>query len=86
MLQLHPDGTGQEILVGSDVLAGQAPQVVVPANVWQGSCLVEGGEYALLGCTVAPGFDYADYEDGRRGQLISQYGEFHQLITRLTPG
>jgi len=84
MLQLLPDGRGKEVIIGSDVLAGHEPQVVVPSGVWQGSCLVEGGEYALLGCTVAPGFDYGDYEHGSRESLIEQHMNFEKLITRLT--
>jgi predicted cupin superfamily sugar epimerase len=84
MLQLDPDGRGREVLLGPDVLAGQQPQVVVPAGVWQGLCLVPGGEFALLGCTVAPGFEYADYEHGRRDDLIAAYPAFRDLITRLT--
>src|SRR5207249_3960045 len=58
MLQLHEDGRGEEIILGSDVLAGQQPQVLVRRGVWQGSYLLPGGEFALLGCTVAPGFEY----------------------------
>lgn len=84
MLQLHPDGTGRTVVLGADVLAGQEPQVVVPRGVWQGSYLEEG-DFALLGCTVAPGFDYADYEDGRRDELTRAYPRFAELIARLTP-
>lgn len=83
MLQLFPDGTGQEICIGPDVLAGQQPQVIVPRGVWQGSFLPEG-EFALLGCTVAPGFDFADYADANRKELLQQYPQYGELITRLT--
>ncbi len=84
MLQLLPDGSGRTVVLGSDVLAGQQPQLVVPRGVWQGSFL-ESGEFALLGCTVAPGFDYADYEHGQREELLRQYPTFAELIERLTP-
>ncbi len=84
MLQLFPDGKGQEIILGPDVLAGQAPQVVVPKNVWQGSLLEPGGDFALLGCTVAPGFDFADYEDGDRESLRKKYPGFSGLVAKLT--
>src|SRR5262245_48316309 len=66
MLQLAPDGSGQTVVLGQDVLAGQQVQTMVPHGVWQGSLLEPGGKFALLGCTVAPGFDYADYEHGAR--------------------
>ena len=70
MLQLLPDGRGKTVTIGLDLRAGMMPQVVVPRGVWQGSRLVAGGKFALLGCTVAPGFDFADYEHGRRTDLI----------------
>jgi predicted cupin superfamily sugar epimerase len=85
MLQLHPDRHGEVATLGSDWRSGQSPQIVVPAGVWQGSRLVPGGEYALLGTTVAPGFDYADYETGEREVLAKQYPEFAQMIRELTP-
>ncbi len=84
MLQLPPGGPGREVVLGPDVLAGHQPQVVVPGGVWQGSLLVAGGEFALLGCTVAPGFEYADYEHGRRDALVAQYPAHAELIRRLT--
>jgi uncharacterized protein len=84
MLQLFPDGSGKTILLGSDATRGQSPQVVVPRGVWQGSALEPGGAYALLGCTVAPGFEYADYETGRREELRGQYSEFGEWIRKLT--
>jgi predicted cupin superfamily sugar epimerase len=85
MLQLRPDGGSEFLTLGQDIEAGQRLQVVVPAGTWQGSFLNEGGEYALLGCTVAPGFDYADYETGSRGDLLKEYPEQEELIVRLTP-
>jgi predicted cupin superfamily sugar epimerase len=83
MLQLRPDGTGKVITLGPDILEGQAPQVVVPAGVWQGSWL-ESGSFALLGTTMAPGFDFTDYEAGDRAELTRTYPEFANLIARLT--
>ena len=84
MLQLDPDGTGKSIVLGNDIINGQLPQVVVPHGVWQGSSLEPGGRFALLGCTVAPGFDYADYEHGDRSALLSRYPNHAELIQRLT--
>jgi predicted cupin superfamily sugar epimerase len=84
MLHLYPDGQGREVLLGPDLARGQRPQVVVPRGVWQGSLLEPGGDFALLGCTVAPGFDYADYETGERADLLARYPAFADLIRRLT--
>jgi predicted cupin superfamily sugar epimerase len=86
MLQLLPDGSGQIVDIGSDLLAGQSPQVIVPAGIWQGARLASGGRWALLGTTVAPGFEFADYEHADRGGLLARYPEFGVLITALTRG
>lgn len=85
MLQLHPNGDSEVLTLGQDIVAGQQLQVVVPRGTWQGSVLNEGGEFALMGCTVAPGFEYSDYEGGSRGDLLKEYPEQEELITRLTP-
>jgi predicted cupin superfamily sugar epimerase len=84
MLQLSPDGTGRVVTIGNDLAAGHGPQVVVPAGVWQGCRLLGGGRWALMGCTVAPGFDYADYSAGDRAKLIASYPKFAEVITALT--
>jgi predicted cupin superfamily sugar epimerase len=84
MLQLDPGGS-KEIVLGQNLLAGQQVQVLAPRGVWQGSLLEPGGDFALLGCTVAPGFDYADYEHGNRAELLAQFPQHAELIRRLTP-
>jgi uncharacterized protein len=85
MLQLWPDGSTRMLTLGADLQAGQVPQLVVPGGVWQGSVLVDGGRFGLLGCTMAPGFDYADYETGRRDDLSRCYPTVKEMIARLTP-
>jgi uncharacterized protein len=85
MLQLWPDGSGKEVILGLDILAGHALQLVVPAGVWQGTRLLGESGFALLGCTVAPGFDYADYRSGTRSELIARWPAFAEETTRLTP-
>lgn len=84
MLQLFPDGSGREVLIGSDILAGERPQVIVPPGVWQGTRLEPGAEFILLGATMTPGFDYDDYEQGSRGSLIEEYPEYAAVISALT--
>jgi predicted cupin superfamily sugar epimerase len=84
MLQLWPDGSGKLLLIGTDLERGMAPQVVVPHGVWQGARLVAGGEFALLGCTVSPGFEYDDYESGSRQLLSEAYPEHRDMIRALT--
>ncbi len=84
MLQLTPDGGGKTVVIGNDLEKGETPQVVVERGVWQGSRLLPGGSWALLGCTVAPGFEYEDYEAKGRGELIAEWPEFAAQITLLT--
>jgi hypothetical protein len=84
MLQLWPDGSGKVVVIGADIQAGMLPQVVVPRGVWQGARLAAGGEFALLGCTVSPGFDFSDYESGSRDLLSQTYPAFTNLIRLLT--
>ncbi len=84
MLQLAPGGSGRRIVLGPDVAGGMALQAVVPQGVWQGSRLVPGGRFALLGCTVSPGFDYADYEAGARAVLNRDWPHWQETIALLT--
>ncbi|MBN1592034.1 MAG: cupin domain-containing protein [Candidatus Coatesbacteria bacterium] len=86
MVHLYPDGHGEEVILGNDLERGHKCQVVVPMNVWQGAFLDDGGEFALLGTTVAPGFDFADFELGRREDLVRAYPEYAGLTERLTRG
>ncbi|MGD8278035.1 MAG: cupin domain-containing protein [Gemmatimonadota bacterium] len=83
MLMLYPDGRSELVLLGPE-LEGMRLQHVVPGNVWQGSMLVPGGKWALLGTTMAPGFDYRDYEHGTRA-LLNAFPARHDLIRGLLP-
>ncbi len=84
MLQLREDGTGEAVIIGRDIANGMAPQVVVPAGVWQGSRLLEGGAFALLGTTMAPGFDPRDFELGDRAALVRAFPGLAAMIAALT--
>jgi predicted cupin superfamily sugar epimerase len=85
MLQLWPDGAGKEVVLGPDLTAGQVPQLVVPAGVWQGTHLISDEGFSLLGATMAPGFEYADYRSGSRAELTTQWPGHAETIARLTP-
>jgi predicted cupin superfamily sugar epimerase len=84
MLHLYPDGQSKIVTLGSDLLKGHQPQIIVPKNIWQGSFITGNNGYALLGTTVAPGFDFADFEYGQRKTLIEQYPKESEKIIRLT--
>jgi predicted cupin superfamily sugar epimerase len=83
-LLLREDGSGELITVGNDLLSGMRPQAVVPRGTWQGSRLKAGGTFALLGTTVAPGFEFADFELANRASLLTHYPAFAEIIHALT--
>lgn len=83
-LRLHPDGRSEWVVLGTDLRAGQHVQHVAPRDVWQATRLVAGGRWALLGTTLAPGFDIAAYEAGSRQALIDTYPSLADAITALT--
>ena len=80
---LHPDGRGEEVLMGGDPHAGQRAQFVVPRGVWQAGCLLPGGRYALFGCTMAPGFTGGCFEAGVADDLVQRYPQREDIIRRL---
>lgn len=84
MLQLHPDGHSAVFTLGPDLEAGQHVQLVVPAGVWQGTRLIGNGKLALLGCTVTPGFDYADYRNASHDELVKDWPDQADRIRLLT--
>jgi len=84
MLMLKPDGTAEAVLLGQDLLAGMRVQHAVAGGTWQGSRLAPGGKFALMGTTMAPGFDPADFEPGKRDALSAQYPNYAPLIAFLT--
>ena len=84
MLLLHPDGRGERVILGQDLLRGQQVQFVVPREVWQGSRLISGGRFALMGTTMAPGFDPSDLVLGDGDELCRRYSTQAELIGQLT--
>jgi uncharacterized protein len=84
MFQIAPDGTGTTVVMGHDLKHQQVLQLVIAGNHWQGARLVPGGAWALLGTTVAPGFEFADYEHGKRDVLLKEYPACRDMITALT--
>ena len=83
LVLLYPDGADDELILGSDLLAGQRVQYVIPAGVWQAGELVPGGRWGLFGCTMAPGFTGACFEGGRVADLLETYPRRATDIERL---
>jgi len=84
MLQLHGGGRSEIITIGSNIAAAERPQIVVPAGVWQGAFLKDGGRWALMGTTVAPGFEFDDFKLAERDTILHEYPQHAELIRRLT--
>jgi predicted cupin superfamily sugar epimerase len=84
LLQLRPGGSGGVVTLGPNLAAGERPQIVVPAGIWQGARLRNRGAWALLGTTVSPGFEFEDYEHGDRDKLIAEYPAWRAKIETLT--
>ncbi len=84
VLQLFPDGRTVVSRLGLDLAAGERPQLVIPAGTWFGTLLPAGVAYCLIGCTVAPGFEVADFELAGDHDLAAQYPAEAERIQRMT--
>lgn len=84
LAMLSAKGPARLVTLGQDVRAGQAVQQLIPAGTWFGAWLPPGVPYALVGCTVAPGFDFADFEVGGRAELLKLFPAAKAEIERLT--
>lgn len=87
-LQISGAGDCAVVSIGPNLAAGHRPQVVVPAGVWQGAFLDsdDPAAFALLGCTVSPGFEWEDFElvDSLTGPVLRAWAGCHaQVVERL---
>jgi len=80
---IHADGRSEVLSLGKDYAKGQRPLQVVPAGCWFASRVTDCG-FALVGCTVAPGFCFDDFELADRDELIACYPQHRSLIVELT--
>jgi hypothetical protein len=71
-------------VLGPDLEKGDSLQIVIPANAWFGAKVEQPNSYTLSGCTVAPGFDFADFELADQAQLLSQFPDQAEIIRELT--
>lgn len=81
---ISPDGVLTTVRLGRRSEDGTRLQAVVPSGSWFGAELVRRRSYALVGCTLAPGFDFDDFELGRRTDLLALYPRHKHVIRRLT--
>ena len=81
---IAPDGTLVEARVGADPARGQYLQISVAAGCWFGAAVDAPDSFALVGCVVAPGFEFADFELGDRAALARRFPQHRGVIERLT--
>ena len=84
ILELKTTGELQCTRLGPDTLRGDVHQHVVQANTWFASRVAAGSAFSLVGCTVAPGFDFADFCLAERAALLATFPQHDRVITELT--
>ena len=84
MIQIDSNGQLTQFVLGSDILSGQTPQILVPKGYWQSLRLVRGGKWGLFGTTVSPGFEFEDFELGSCEQLLGMYPDLQEHIKNFT--
>ena len=83
VVQISPKGDTKKIVLGQDIKKGEKLAHVVPAGYWFGAYSNSGSKFSFVGCTVAPGFDFADFELGSRDRLLKEYPQAKDIIERL---
>jgi len=84
VLRISPDGTWDVARLGTDLESGERPQIVMPAGTWFGTELAPGATHCLIGCTVAPGFDFEDFELSDDTDLAARYPAAADRIARMS--
>jgi predicted cupin superfamily sugar epimerase len=84
VIEIQPDKTIKKTVLGADLTAGAALQYCVPAGRWFGAAPCRGTEFALVGCTVAPGFSFDSFELGDRQKLLNEFPDLEEYILKLT--
>lgn len=85
LVKISPDGRVEKVRLGHDVASGCQLQHVIPAGTWFGAYPEPSSEFCLIGCTVAPGFDFADFEVGDKADLLNRFPDAAQVIETLIP-
>ena len=80
----RPGGAYAAITLGRAASAGQVFQTVIRAGGWFGAEILAPDSFALVGCTIAPGFEFDDFEPGRREDLLAVFPAHREIIERLT--
>ncbi len=81
---ISPEGKYSKVTIGNNFENNEVPQFTVPAKYWFAAEVKEKNSYTLTGCTVAPGFDFRDFEMPSREALLYEFPQHKDIITRLT--
>lgn len=84
IISINEKGVLNEIILGKDLSKGESFQSVIPKNSWFGAELADKKSFALVGCTVSPGFEFEDFEIGKRKDLLKNFPGFERKIKNLT--
>ncbi|MGX1931049.1 cupin domain-containing protein [Flagellimonas sp. 2504JD4-2] len=81
---ISDNGEYSEQVIGNDFSAGQVAQFVVPGGYWFAAKTIEPDSYSFVGCTVSPGFDFADFVLPKRTELLDKFPQYEAIIKRFT--
>tara|TARA_B100000780_G_C20882431_1_gene351060 strand:+ start:91 stop:600 length:510 start_codon:yes stop_codon:yes gene_type:complete len=86
VVEISEDGNKKETILGQNIMANEKVQYTVKAGTWFGSYPCDASDFSFVGCTVAPGFDFQDFELASRTVLVKQFPQHKDAIERLTIG
>ena len=81
---ISPDGGYEAVVIGNQIQNGQKLQFVVPGGYWFAAEVVQTGAFSLVGCTVAPGFDFQDFTMPSQSEMITLFPQHQSIIKKLT--
>ena len=84
VIEIDENGVLKSTAIGNNLLEGETFQYTVKANTWFGSRVKSGGKFSLVGCTVAPGFDFNDFELGKKEDLLKLFPQHQKVIVEMT--
>ena len=84
VIEIDENGVLKYTAIGNNLLEGETFQYTVKANTWFGSRVKSGGKFSLVGCTVAPGFDFNDFELGKKEDLLKLFPQHQKVIVEMT--
>lgn len=74
----------ETIILGNDILNNEKPQCLIPKNTWFAAEVIEPENYSLVSCSVAPGFDFNDFQLAKRSDLLNAFPDYSHIIMKFT--